>query len=160
MSLRPISMCDVMVIALLDGQKTETRRVKKDDKPPYAPGDLLWVKEMLQRDTIDGIARYTRHNEPVIPFLCWRWKRDVLPSRFMPKAATRIWLKALEVRPEKLLEIHRPGLKAEGIDTAEPYGGWPEFADLWNHLHAKPGERWAENPWVWVIRFERTEAGQ
>ena len=28
---------------------------------------------------------------------------------------------------------------------------------LWHRLHAKPGECWSDNPWVWVIGFERTE---
>ena len=151
----PIAMCDEMVRALLDGRKTETRRIKKDDKPPYAPGDLLWVKEMLQRDTIDGIARYTRHNEPVIPFLCWRWKRDVLPSRFMPKEAARLWLRVLEIGAGRMSDMRNEDFAAEGFSG---FTRMNQFQNLWNRLHAKPGERWAENPWVWVIRFERTEA--
>jgi hypothetical protein len=31
------------------------------------------------------------------------------------------------------------------------------FAHLWDGL-AKPGSRWADNPWIWVVEFRRTEA--
>ncbi len=31
-----------------------------------------------------------------------------------------------------------------------------QFSDLWDGL-AKPGTRWADSPWVWVVEFRRVD---
>lgn len=100
------------------------------------------------------------------------WK----PSLFMPKEAARIWLKVTDVRVERLQEITEDGCIAEGIypsncrgcnatfgcDTCpdEGYEEIDEFVELWNSTIKKSDiDRygWDDNPWVWVIEFERCE---
>jgi hypothetical protein len=80
----------------------------------------------------------------------------------MPKAAARIWLKVKRVRVERLKDITEEDAVAEGclaqriFPTARDY-----FAALWNTTQGvamkNVPENWAQNPWVWVIEFERME---
>lgn len=96
------------------------------------------------------------------------------PSIHMPKWAARIWLEVTAVRVERLQDITYEQALAEGaidgaeaVDRFDPPGeesgddvarrlAWPQrdFALLWDGL-AKPGTRWADNPWVWCISFRR-----
>ena len=127
------------------------------------------MKETLRRDLIDDIARYMLGNTVVIAggVICWRWKADVLPSRFMPKVAARLWLMVESVGAERLQDITDAGIKAEGIRSDwTSDGGLPslpepllraDFELLWDRLHTRDGHTWHSNPLVWVIRFEREQ---
>lgn len=105
----------------------------------------------------------------------WMHRR---PSIHMPKEAARIWLKINDVRVERLQEITEEQAKAEGakqcyeqISTienrpvtyiAEDGNGYYilGFKNIWNSTIKKSDiDRygWDENPWVWVIEFERCE---
>lgn len=92
------------------------------------------------------------------------------PSLHLPKAWARIWLEVDAVRVERLQDITYEDAVAEGLQRANRQwcandeGGscfqYPQqaFADLWNGL-ARPGARWADNPWVWVVEFRRASGG-
>lgn len=101
----------------------------------------------------------------------WKWKRDVLSARFMPKWASRITLEITNVRVERLQNISEEDACAEGVETKErsygvayrDYRGEPgawmsearaSFGTLWDRINAKRGYGWATNPWVWVIEFQ------
>lgn len=79
------------------------------------------------------------------------------PSIFMPKEAARIFLKVINVRVERLHDISESDAIAEGIiiektPFIEPANA---FASLWQSINGK--KSWAQNPFVWVYEFERTE---
>lgn len=132
--------------------------VVEQRKPPYQPGDLLWVKETWcenQNPNSDncGGYEYKADYEGAMCSDLITWKS----SRFMPKAAARIWLEVTSVRVERLQEITDEDAKAEGVmphgDNANPH--IKTFYSLWQRLNAKRGYDWDKNPFCWVIEFRR-----
>ena len=143
-------------------------------------GDLLYVKESLSK-TIDGMIVYGNTEELYLEFsplaasdlpVRWKWKRDYLPSMFMPKKFARLWLEVTAVRVERLRDISTSDVWAEGISQDE-YETWVEdcsnigggghcelpqawFERLWNSINGKK-HPWESNPWVWVYTFNRIE---
>lgn len=98
------------------------------------------------------------------------WK----PSLFMPKEAARIWLKIRDVRVERLQDMTEEDAKREGCaawyheyrgavfgdEDAEEGTAMDMFKDIWHSTIKKADIQlygWENNPWVWVIEFERCE---
>ena len=86
------------------------------------------------------------------------------PSIHMPRWASRITLRVLDVRVERLQEIDDEGAIAElglrSVSSGELSSGRPldDFVGCWNSIYAAKGLGWDDNPWVWVCEFERVEA--
>ncbi|MDD3675822.1 hypothetical protein [Thauera propionica] len=144
---RPILFSAPMVRAILDGRKTQTRRVVKDrhidaappacffqwlrERCPYGqPGDRLWVKETffdtapfrdapLFESRATPIA-YRADNEFIG---CHKWR----PSIHMPRRASRITLEINAVRVERLHEINAADAKSEGIEGQFEGGPWRNY---------------------------------
>ena len=91
------------------------------------------------------------------------------PSIHMPRWASRIQLEITNARVERLNVISEEDARAEGVawsDGAPNEVGLPtqlvveakdEFARLWQSIYGE--ESWNNNPWVWVIEFNRVEGG-
>ncbi len=163
MTDRPILFSAPMIRALLDGRKTQTRRLATS-KPMQRvrSGDLLWVREAWRAPrSVDHLAPRN---------LSWRddrvWHeadRDNCdqhgkqrPGMFMPRWASRLTLTVTETRTLPLIWIDRGDAMAEGCPFLNMAKGpdprhW--YADLWNSLHTKPGKRWDDNPDVIVLTF-------
>jgi hypothetical protein len=168
MTDHPIIFSSAMVLALLAGQKTMTRRLYwqgKDAAPvshvrpsPWArvkPGDRLWVRESFH-DLSDGSMRAQGHRP--------RWYRADSdsgsnvrwrPSIHMPRWASRITLTVTATKIERLQDITDVDAKAEGIEATE---FWREehppsicFSVLWNSLHGAGA--WDANSEVVAISF-------
>lgn len=175
--IKGISFSAPLMVALLAGQKSQTRRiispcadpeVKPGDvivswpadqvvreglrfRPPYAIGDRLYVKEGIER-TEDGRIAY-RADGQIIGDSAWAWKPRTLPHRYMPKGLARLQLTVTNVRVERLHDITLADMLAEGVRKAAgdlPGDAWRQ---LWNGLHDKDGERWADNPWLVALTF-------
>lgn len=178
MSEHPILFSGEMVRAILEGRKTQTRRVitvpvsdahagrphspmvkhngdwyKPHEWSPYGvPGDRLWVRETWAKPYVncDAVFRADYKGAGIL-----KWK----PSIHMPRWASRITLDVVNVRVERVQDISEEDARAEGIDD-----GWlvreqfPEariaYRYLWDSINAKRGYGWATNPWVWVIEFK------
>jgi hypothetical protein len=73
-------------------------------------------------------------------------------------------LRVTGVRKQRLQEISDQDILREGgmwRETTPPGSTETErhgFARWWDEVHARPETKWGENPWVWVIEFERTVA--
>jgi hypothetical protein len=180
---RPILFSGPMVRAILEGRKTQTRRIVNpkwvcvdweyvsigDRCHTHAshaygiPGDRLWVRE-----TWAAPHAYDAHKPREIPpngcsihyaateergGLLWR------PSIFMPRWASRITLEITDVRVERLQQISDADSLAEGCSAADMNHGdslASVYARLWESVNGAGS--WATNPWVWVVSFRRVEA--
>lgn len=157
-------------------------------RAPYAPGDILYVRETFFKDNT-GKYHYKADGDLVFfaedvgsglgwQFVKWR------PSIHMPKEAARLFLRVKAVRVERLQHLGIEDALKEGITPINRPGGCRcsfasddcmeepcsnrmayeierhvvPFAQLWDST-IKPADRalygWTENPWVWVIEFER-----
>jgi hypothetical protein len=197
---RPILFSGPIIRAILEGRKTQTRRVVKPRPPadhpfpqpcvndgywwndskddhddvsfwptystclpcPYGkPGDRLWVRETHMIH--GGEIAYAATDQHLVG--CDRWK----PSIHMPRWASRITLEITGVRVERLDDISEADAMAEGAErpvlSATELDGIPVhpmtgsyadgFRDLWESINGP--ESWAENPWVWVVEFQKVE---
>lgn len=149
-------------------------------KPPYQPGDIMYVRETWQylyeldgnEQIIEGTGKYYYAATDTIPFDTYVDASGVThervpwhPSIHMPKEAARIWLKVTDVRVARLQEITSEQICKEGVEVEEPYvlNGEEKryaFSSLWNSTVKKSDlDRygWDANPYVWVISFERCE---
>jgi hypothetical protein len=132
----PILFSTPMVQAILDGRKTQTRRIAKlpdgtvkcwhdggewiaeNDlgncwqeplKPKCEAGDLLWVRETWAKNLQDGLIDFKASYASESHFYGWK------PSIHMPKAACRIWLRCTGVKAERVQDITESDAIAEGI---------------------------------------------
>lgn len=170
----PILFSAPMVVAILEGRKTQTRRVG-DRYKKWRVGDRLWVKEAWNIEAqsskyrsgddptheywigyrAGGVSKKVMFKEkPSIPFSSMNdfgrdgtrnWKSGL----FMPRWASRISLEIEGVRHERLCDISKEDADAEGV-------GMIEFPWLWDKINGKkPGMSWLGNPLVWVIQFQK-----
>lgn len=147
-------------------------------RPPYRPGDILYVRETWKRNPYDYDKFWYRADGCYGPDMPW------LPSIHMPKEAARLFLRVKAVRVERLQNLGIEEALDEGIIPTNRPGGckcrfafdgcmeepcpnrtayeierhtYP-FVQLWNRT-IKPADRpiysWGANPWVWVIEFRR-----
>lgn len=215
----PILFNGPMVRAVLEGRKTQTRRLANPQphtvdsdgrwyrmpsgglslnchRSPYGfPGDRLWVREPWR--TLDYLDPYSGaeiadrcldagYAKPWAPLQfeadCARirWEHTASPphagepaagryrhARFMPRWASRIVLEVTGVRMERLQSINDTDAEAEGVaewaqgalsaegQTADPSD---QFRWLWDSINGP--DSWSNNPWVWVIEFQRLEAAR
>lgn len=208
MKERPILFSAPMVKAILDGSKTQTRRVVKhadqcdgDIEPhpeylgewyqwnqgeisaifecPYGQvGDEFWVRETCEifgfwvakspkghRFAIhhDKKVRYSDHDDYCLVDThkgLYGGKSaldafQIRPSIHTPRWTSRIQLRITNVRVERLHDISEKDAWAEGCEGHDDQSGWSQFQELWENINGP--KNWAENPWVWVIEFERVK---
>jgi len=161
---RPILFSTPMVRAIINGQKSQTRRVVKDasalittddrravtDAPcPYGqPGDRLWVREKftvmpsvkadfeILYDATDTLTEWIdNENKMAYPV------RDrTHPSIHMPRWASRLTLEVVSVGVERVQDITATDAEAEGIESiVRSYGL------AWRDYRGEPGA-WFASP--------------
>lgn len=163
MKERPILFSAPMVRAILDGSKTQTRRVIKGASgAPYTgalgpnisdckhgkPGDQIWVRETFRLfDNSNECACFEYPcgcpptGTPVYraDTLCneSKWK----PSIFMPRWASRISLEITGIRVERLNDISDADAVAEGIEcvgggaSCYPWKNYGQPQGAPQHMH-------------------------
>ena len=166
MKEKPILFSGPMVRAILDGRKTQTRRLVKL-KCPYEIGMRLWVWEtfhaypngkIIYRATIP-YGNLDCHFNPWTPSTC------------MGKKFSRLTLEVTNIRVERLQEITEEDAKKEGAIFHDGRGighsGWRhDYRDVYDDARSSyaglcalihgPGS-WEDNPFVWVYNFKRLD---
>lgn len=144
MKERPILFSAPMVRAILDGRKTQTRRIVNlrdlawmdehqglrepcnAERCPYGqPGDRLWVREsgwerpertsQMMREGADTWAPYYYAADGEDGEQLRAWGFKVRPSIHMPRWASRITLEITSVRVERLNDISPDDAIEEGL---------------------------------------------
>jgi hypothetical protein len=156
---KPILFSAPMVRAILEGRKTQTRRICKAEDPnlhgavskniycPYGKsGDRLWVRETWcpVNDEQYGGDRWVDYratpkysaehpagweNAPD-DAEALKWR----PSIFMPRWASRITLEVTGVRVERLQTITEADARAEGVERTDELTGTAD--DILSLRHA------------------------
>lgn len=175
-----------MVRSILDGKKTMTRRLIKQNtyeilnspyhkehpevgdktiiqklcNKPYHPGNILYVRETWSKvENVNRTPFYIYKADYGATYAEYNngFKRWY-PSIHMPKEAARIFLKVKDVRVERLQEITDEQAESEGCnDYSSTANG---FCYIWDSTIKKRDigiYGWDANPWVWVIEFEQCE---
>ena len=176
---KPILFSTKMVMAILDGRKTCTRRIAKNiEKPPFATGDTLYVRETWRKIfpssepaeygymyRAGGVMFPAEHeNRKEQEKAEYAQEAKWHPSLHMPKEAARIFLRVTDVHLEHLQDITEENAVREGLKPIQN-PSYPvdlrksardAFAELWKELTGSGAmeHRWDANPLVWVIDFQ------
>lgn len=138
-------------------------------KCPYQVGDVLWVKEIWTQLDMDYRVVTGKLDITEFKGCPIAYKTDGGPervfwrsSRFMPRAASRLFLKVKNIRIERLQDITAKDIRAEGLTSMAVHCldyeiAVKEWQLLWDKLNSKRGFGWDNNPWCWVVEFERVE---
>jgi hypothetical protein len=187
MKERPILFSGPMIRAILEGRKTQTRRIVNPQPFTFPkqhpgqreiireierkgnrygqPGERLWVRETWRQFGAQHL--YRADFEPGKDVCAWK------PSIHMPRFACRLLLEITSIRVERLQSISENDAVAEGIEPLAHLDikkyGW-RFKDYIGSSACLPiasfqtlwqsingPESWNQNPWVWVIEFKRIE---
>lgn len=187
MRIRPILFNGEMVRAILNGEKTQTRRMvkyipavgepdswchRKDDPemvriigdyrrfcPSGAVGDRLWVREnfCVAENAAFYMADKTAHDIDFLRKHGHCWT----PSIHMPRWASRITLEITSVHIEHLADITDAGARAEGFNAPDHMPKSIQDPKGWFHItwnSVYGAGAFEQNPWVWVVNFKRVEA--
>lgn len=157
-----------MITAIVEGRKTQTRRVCK-------PGEITFFSDnTLRRFVLDPNGRtkwVTENDYSVCPGRgkvgVW-WDKDFQwkqyhPIDFIDWIPLRIRLTA--IWRERVTEISEEDARAEGYpfewpaDLTKTYEVMPApprvwYAKLWDRINTRKGTRWADSPDVWALSFE------
>jgi hypothetical protein len=158
---KPILFSGPMVKAILEGRKTQTRRVIKfhewfldeytrfgrheiqsEIDCPYQVGDILWVRETwAQHDgqpyadgQSDMVTVYRADACDLTLAMIDKWR----PSIFMPRWASRITLRVTGVKVERVQEISEEDAKAEGIPWVHTSVCGQNYFQIWT---GEPGTK-------------------
>ena len=181
MTDRPIIFSAPMIRAILNGRKTQTRRILKPQPESvgdkfdavfrYRVRDRLWVKEaFIGAAGYDGLPPSKFGNKPV--WFCadgeppkydgnvwWFLSEKRRSPIHMPRWASRLTLIVTDVRVQRVQEISAEDCAKEGVEISDGalvrdgymVANRKAFRNLWNSIHGP--DAWGADPWVCALTF-------
>ncbi|MEX9791231.1 ASCH domain-containing protein [Morganella morganii] len=148
-----IKFSDEMLAAVIDGRKTQTRRLIEPQ--PVLNGNFY---EVFGTGWSKGIKRVTvapGHSlERNFPY---GQVGDTIP--FADKDGNiKGEIEIVDIWLQRVQEISQEDTLAEGFSGDGISGSaaaYAQFADIWISIYG--AESWSENPWVWVIEFKQVQ---
>jgi hypothetical protein len=159
-------------------EHVELGEVWRNVKSPYGgPGDGLWVREGYQfygsapGRRCEGIytADESYWSAVLTPDEWSKWSKRKYPlrktpGRFMYRSLARLEPDVSSVRVERLQDATPKSLIAEGCpdeylpknNGGSDYWVYEWFRHLWDSINAKRGHCYADNPWVFVVKLDRS----
>ena len=165
--MKAIIFSGEMVKAILEGRKTQTRRIlktKKSDLRFFSMHDYCGGAWVEFKDNT-GVSFSFNCPYGKVGDIVDIYEEKICSYKGSKKAPVLFKvddcrIEYTDIRVERLQEISEEGVQKEG----SPFG-FPDvvigshtnielFVGFWNSLH---GEKyhWNDNPWVWVITFRR-----
>lgn len=136
-----------------------------DMECPYGKkGDVLWVREthLVCHDDkfLEGmdsrvVFKASVHNDWYMALREENPHYKWMPSIHMNKVFARIWLRIKDIRVERLQDISDEDIRAEGAAEFGCTTHRLNWQTLWESVNGS--DSWKDNPFVWVIEFERIE---
>ena len=150
----------------------------------YQKGDILYARETWKIKWLDNnklemaITYEADETWEYIEFSSDRFskfkkyynKKGWQPSIFMPKEAAMLFLEVTDIRVERVQDINPGDSIAEGLNVCydcKDHGGCylpnvcaylpNTFKKVWDKIYKTKGYGWDDNPWIWIIEFERCE---
>lgn len=163
----PLTFRPDMLKALRAGQKTETRRMVQASNSWVLPGtfEALDLETARSRATENSAVTEIRARcampagvrvatvSPRLGLGDMIWTRKGRGAR---RADSRLTLVVTEVHARRVQDMDNSDALAEGVHVVEEFGAnlkpRARFAMLWDAINGAGS--WAENPWVWVYRFD------
>lgn len=165
---------------VLDGSKTQTRRIAQMNHEPWFYGELTFQNDgrpWTVQSLLETPAFFPDGGGLVIPKIwivylpghrSYQVGREVAiqPGRGQ-KAIGRIQIDS--IRLEHVQDISEADARAEGYPwqwPPDPFTSYdpnltPDprawYRALWDSINTRKGTRWADNPWVWVLGFHVPE---
>lgn len=163
MKALPVTVIEPQIRALVAGRLSHLYRPAGTRLERSRPGDLLWLREPFwlpklydhlspsQADQLGAIPNFNAD------FAIEELQRHPIKRRFA-RELLRTWhrqhLRIIDVRRERLPWLGHSAIQEQGFANAA------EFAQAWDHNLAlsRSADRWANDPEVIVIEFERIAA--
>lgn len=146
-------------------EKTQTRRVVKENEQgdwiqPDSTYDAVFTRSMPMPPKyapVDRLKWAVGRDYAVVPKRGWRTVKynpstgetynpvggEIMPG-FRP-----LRVRITRIRQERLQAITHEDALAEGVGSIDAY------RELWDSINKTKGLRWADDPLVWVLEFER-----
>ena len=150
--MKPILMRHFLVRSVIEGNKSQTRRLASSDRPKYAAGDTLWVREAWKIDSVschegqeaelrilykDGSAQKRRnlYNDPERQeMLIEKWACSMAEA-IMEGEGEGPWKPSIHMPLNAhRLEIRITGIQAQRLQSITPVDAAMEGMDrAWHH---------------------------
>lgn len=186
MTERPIIFNGEMVRAILDGRKTQTRRVIKPQPPEWASSIDSSTPKMGFVKFHGG--SYNQQKEYGIPTCPYGkpgdrlWVREAVSRVRRPSgewmyradypvdiASAYKWNPSIHMRRDQSrITLEITDVRVERVQDISADDAKAEgihilrqrdygFKRVWDSINAKRGYGWDKNPWVWVVEFRRVD---